>query len=72
MSTTRYTGPQLPHRNTIEESLVILKVSKPTLYRRIAQGLLRVSKDGARTFISGSELVRYMTAAENEINSPPE
>lgn len=54
-------GNALPHRNTIEEALAILKVSKPTLYRRIAQGLLKVTKDGARTFISGAELVRYLS-----------
>ena len=59
-----YVGPQLPYRNTVDEALVILKLSKPTLYRRIAEGLIKVTKDGARTFISGAELVRYMTACE--------
>ena len=60
----------LPHRNTIEEALVILKVSRPTLYKRVHAGLLKLVKDGKRSFISGTELARYMS--ECEINPPPE
>lgn len=65
-----YVGPQLPHRNTIEEAAAVLKVSIPTLYRRVAQGLLKTTKDGGRTFISGAELVRYMAACD--VSSQPE
>ncbi len=57
-------GHALPHRNTVEEALVILKLSRATLYQRISDGLLRVTKDGGRTFISGAELQRYMKACD--------
>lgn len=51
-------------RNTIEETTSILKISRATLYERIKAGLISVTKDGARTFITGAEIERYLAACE--------
>jgi len=51
-------------RNTIPEACEVTGLARATLYARIKAGLLRVTKDGARTFISGAELERYLAACE--------
>lgn len=51
----------LPLRNTIDETCHILKLSRATLYQRIRAGLLQTTKDGARTFVSGAEIERYLS-----------
>ena len=55
---------KFPRRNTITEAVEILKISRALIYVRIKAGQLRVTKDGARTFISGAELERYLAACE--------
>lgn len=57
--------PRFPPRNTIPEFCQIAKISRATAYDRVARGLLRVTKDGARTFVTGAELERYLSAGES-------
>lgn len=57
---------QYPDRNAISEALAILKVSRATLYKRIAAGLLKITKDGRRSFVTGAEIARYLAACEAE------
>lgn len=52
-------------RNSIEETCAILKISRPTLYTRIAAGLLKITKDGRRSFVTASELERYLASCES-------
>ena len=66
MQPTTNTAHAFPPRNTIPESLAILKIGRSSLYDRIARGLLRVTKDGARSFISGDELARYLASANEQ------
>lgn len=55
--------PQFPPRSTIPEFCALAKISRPTAYDRIKRGLLKVVKDGRRTFVSGEELARYLSGA---------
>ncbi len=50
-------------RYTIPESSQYLRVSRAYLYRLIERGEIRVIKDGKRTFLPGSEIVRRSTLA---------
>ena len=55
------TTPSLPHlRFEITEAAKILRISRATLYERISSGLISIHKDGRRTFITASELERYV------------
>ncbi len=56
-------GLKILHRNTIREACQLTRLSRATLYERIAAGLLNVIKDGRRTFISGEEIERYLKGA---------
>ena len=49
-------------RNSITQTCAVLNLSRATLYDRIKRGLIRVTKDGGRTFISGQEIERYLAA----------
>jgi excisionase family DNA binding protein len=52
----------LPHlRFEITEAAHILRISRATLYQRISGGLIATQKDGRRTFITATELQRYVT-----------
>jgi len=52
----------LPHlRFEITEAAQILRISRATLYQRIRGGLIATQKDGRRTFITATELQRYVT-----------
>jgi excisionase family DNA binding protein len=53
-----------PARNSIPESCSILNYSRSTLYDRIQKGLIKVVKDGRRSFIMREELERYLKACE--------
>jgi hypothetical protein len=46
-------------RYTLPESAAALRFGLPTLYTRMAEDRIRVVRDGGRTFILGSELIRY-------------
>ncbi len=51
----------LPHlRFEITEAAHILRISRATLYERIRVGLIATQKDGRRTFITATELQRYV------------
>jgi excisionase family DNA binding protein len=55
---------QFPPSNSIPQACAVTGLSRATLYARIKSGQLRVVKDGGRTFITGSELERYLRARE--------
>ena len=59
-------GPRI-HRYTIEEACQLTRLSRATLYERIAAGRLAVVKDGRRTFVTGAELERYLSAPGDEV-----
>lgn len=45
-------------RYGLPEAFAALRVSEAEGYRKMADGELRTFKDGARTFVSGTELIR--------------
>lgn len=53
-----------PARYSIPQALQITGLGRSALYDRISRGLLRVVKDGHRTFISRSEIERYLKSCE--------
>jgi hypothetical protein len=57
--------PRFPPRNTIPEVSQVTRLSRASVYDRIARGLLRVTKDGNRTFVTGAELERYLSVGES-------
>lgn len=46
-------------RLTIREAALALNMSVATLYRRVADGSLKLEKDVGRVFVSGAEVERY-------------
>lgn len=58
--------PELvPHqRYTVNEATELLRQSRAKLYNDIATGLLAVIKDGRRTYIPGSEIIRRSRLAD--------
>jgi len=50
--------PQL--RFNIVEAARILRLSRAALYDRVRDGLIKVQKDGRRTYITADELHRYV------------
>lgn len=51
----------LPYlRFDIVEAALMLRMSRATLYQRIRAGHLSVQKDGRRTYITVTELQRYV------------
>ena len=48
---------------TIQESMVILRVSRATLYRLLTQGILKSKKVGGRRLITHKELVSFLEDA---------
>jgi excisionase family DNA binding protein len=47
-------------RFEIPEAAQILRMSRAQLYNRIGEGTIRPQKDGSRTYITRSELERYV------------
>jgi hypothetical protein len=45
-------------RYSLPESAATLRLSMPTLYKRMAAGQIEVIRDGARTYVHGTELIR--------------
>jgi hypothetical protein len=41
-------------------------MSRAQLYHRIGEGAIRIQKDGARTYITMSELERYVEACDEQ------
>jgi excisionase family DNA binding protein len=60
-----HTLPPLDERQryTVPEGCAYLRRSRASIYNLIAAGELRVIKEGRRTFIPGSEIVRLSTLA---------
>lgn len=55
---------QLPQmRFDITETARILRLSRATLYERVRDGKIRTQKDGRRSFVTVSELQRYISSA---------
>jgi hypothetical protein len=52
-------------RYSVDEGMAYLRESRSRLYEKIASGELKVIKDGRRTYIPGTELVRLSTLADN-------
>jgi|GEM_PF-3099156 len=46
-------------RYSVEEALRYLRTSRGTIYRLIADGALKVRRDGGRTYVPGAEIARY-------------
>lgn len=62
MSTPRTLPPVDPNqRYEIDEAKDYLRQSRSKTYSDIASGALRVIKDGGRTYVPGSEIVRRST-----------
>ena len=51
-----------PLRFAVAEAAKILRMSRAQLYIRISEGSIRPQKDGARTYITRSELERYVNS----------
>lgn len=49
-----------PFRFAIPEAAMVLRLSRAQLYSRIRNGAIKTHKDGGRTYISRSELKRYV------------
>ena len=52
--------PQI--RFDMMEAARILRISRATLYERIKTGEIRTQKDGRRSYVTATELQRYVTA----------
>ena len=56
----------LPHlRFDIAEVAKILRISRATLYDRIRTGRINTHQYGRRTFVTSTELYRYVNAADS-------
>ena len=53
-------------RFTVSESAEILRMSRALLYRRISKGAIKVQKDGTRTYLTLSELQRYVQSCNSQ------
>ena len=51
--------PQI--RFDMMEAARILRISRATLYERIKAGEIRTQKDGRRSYVTATELQRYVT-----------
>jgi excisionase family DNA binding protein len=54
-------------RFDVLEAAQILRMSRAQLYHRIQQGTIRRQKDGARTYITRSELERYVESCDSRV-----
>lgn len=56
--TTANAAPTDPNqRYTIPEAAERLRISRAFVYKKVSQGELRLLKDGARSFISGADII---------------
>ena len=51
-----------PLRFAVTEAADLLRMSRAQLYNRINDGSIKMQKDGARTYITRSELERYVNS----------
>lgn len=66
MSAPRNENAAAAARYSIPQVCQIIGLGRATVYDRITRGLLRVVKDGHRTFISRAELERYLKDCEGQ------
>lgn len=52
-------------RYSISEADSLLRQSRSKTYEDIANGVLRVTKDGARTYVPGSEIIRRSALSQS-------
>ena len=52
----------VPLRFAVAEAAQLLRMSRAQLYNRINEGSIRPQKDGVRTYITRSELERYVNS----------
>ncbi|MEP7312533.1 MAG: helix-turn-helix domain-containing protein [Pseudomonadota bacterium] len=57
-------------RYQISEAAELLGVSRAYLYNRASQGLIKLTKDGARSFVTASEVDRYAAACAASTDAP--
>jgi hypothetical protein len=61
------TSPLPVLRFEMSEASRILRMSRAQLYHRIGEGAIRIQKDGARSYITLSELERYVEACADRV-----
>jgi excisionase family DNA binding protein len=49
-----------PIRVSVPEAAALLRMSRAQVYNRISDGSIKAHKDGSRTYITRSELERYV------------
>ncbi len=54
-----------PLRLNIRQAGPALNLSRATIFQRIKDGRLRVTKDGAWAFVSHAEIARYLEACSS-------
>lgn len=54
---------EIAHRNTLKEVMAVLKLSRTSIWERIKDGRLRAVRDGARVYVTGDELRRYLSVS---------
>lgn len=59
VSTGSLPSLDLNQRYTIKEAAAYLRISRALLYKRLHSGHIAFLKDGRRTYIHGTEIIRY-------------
>jgi hypothetical protein len=57
--------PLITLRFEVLEAALILRMSRAQLYHRMREGSIRPQKDGARTYITRTELERYVQSCDS-------
>ncbi|QRK06702.1 helix-turn-helix domain-containing protein [Archangium minus] len=55
-----------PARYSVPAACRVFGYSRSTFYDRVQKGLIRLTKDGRRSFVSREELERYLKACEGQ------
>ena len=58
-------------RFDIGEAARILRMSRASLYNRVQEGSIRLQKDGGRSYITRTELERYVEACNRRAGQAP-
>jgi excisionase family DNA binding protein len=53
-----------PLRVSVNNACSMLGISRTTIYRHAREGLLKITRDGGRSFISMTELKRFVQSQE--------
>lgn len=59
-------APLSPLRVSLAQAQEILGLSKTTFYKRVAEGKIRIHKDGARSFMRVTDLQTYVDACAGD------